>query len=103
MVLELLLPGTPGLQGDDGNVITLGLPGGERVAGGDRAPAGTPTGLQCSSGFMCQLRGTASAARKEEMRFFLWRGEQRDRDFQDSRLGRARALLRIRAVISDSC
>lgn len=67
MVLELL-PGTPGLQGDDGNVITLGLPGGERVAGGDRAPAGTPTGLQCSSGFMCQVRGTASVARKQERR-----------------------------------
>jgi len=63
-----LLPGTPGLQGEDGNAMTLGLPGGERVAGGDRAPAGTPTGLQCSSGFMCQLRGSASAARKE-MRF----------------------------------
>jgi len=45
MVLELL-PGTPGLQGEDGSVIMLGLPGGERVAGGDKAPAGTPTGLQ---------------------------------------------------------
>lgn len=45
MVLELL-PGTPGLQGEDGSVITLGLLGGERVAGGDKAPAGTPTGLQ---------------------------------------------------------
>lgn len=45
MVLELL-PGTPGLQGEDGSVITLGLPGGERVAGGDKAPTGTPTGLQ---------------------------------------------------------
>jgi len=63
MVLELL-PGTPGLQGEDGSVIMLGLPGGERVAGGDKAPAGTPTGLQWSSGFMCQVRGTASITRK---------------------------------------
>lgn len=65
MVLELL-PGTPGLQGEDGSVITLGLPGGERVAGGDNAPAGTPTGLQWSSGFMCQVRGTASVTKNEK-------------------------------------
>jgi len=61
-----LLPGTPGLQGEDGSVImALGLPGGERVAGGDKAPAGTPTGLQWSSGFMCQVRGTASITREQ--------------------------------------
>lgn len=59
-----LLPGTPGLQGEGGNAITLGLLGGERVTGGDKAPAGIPTGLQWSSGFMCQVRGTASVTGK---------------------------------------
>lgn len=36
-----LLPAAPGLQGE----VTLGLLGGESVAGGDRAAAGTPMAL----------------------------------------------------------
>lgn len=39
-----LLPAAPGLHGEGGSV-TLGLLGGESVAGGDRAPAGTPMAL----------------------------------------------------------
>lgn len=55
----LVFPAAPGLQGDGGNV-TLGLLGGDSVAGGDNAPTGTPTPLQWSSGFVYQVRGTAS-------------------------------------------
>lgn len=66
VLLELLLPRPPGLQGDGGK--TLGLFGGESVAGGDKAPAGTPTGLQCSSGFMYQDRDTASADNKNPLK-----------------------------------
>lgn len=36
-----LLPAAPGLQGE----VTLGLLGGESVAGGDKAAAGTPMAL----------------------------------------------------------
>lgn len=36
-----LLPAAPGLQGE----MTLGLLGGESVAGGDKAAAGTPMAL----------------------------------------------------------
>lgn len=45
VVVLRLLPAAPGLQGEGGNV-TLGLLGGESVAGGDNAPAGTPMELQ---------------------------------------------------------
>lgn len=40
-----LFPAAPGLQGEGGKV-TDGLLGGESVAGGDNAPAGTPIALQ---------------------------------------------------------
>lgn len=54
-----VFPTAPGLQGEDGKV-TLGLLGGESVAGGDNASAGMPTLLQYSSGFTYQVRGTVS-------------------------------------------
>lgn len=54
------MDGPLGLHGDVGR-ITEGLLGGDRVAGGDSAPVGIiPTGLQCSSGFICHVLGTAS-------------------------------------------
>lgn len=61
---ELLLPlvGPPGLHGDGAK--TLGLLGGDKVTGGDSEPAGTPTLLQCNSGFINHVLGTASEKKK---------------------------------------
>ena len=57
-------PVDEGLQGQCG--CTEGLLGGERVAGGESAPAGTPP--HSSSAFMCQLFcDTASGGREEEL------------------------------------
>lgn len=53
---DIALLGLLGLMG------LLGLFGGESVAGGESAPAGTPSALlQCTSGFMYHACDTASA------------------------------------------